>query len=187
MHRGEPVTVAAVRADAGGGSNTTILDEIRLAAARITAAALPEGAALPALDRIKALTSRNRSLLDENEVLKANLQARDQTIESLRNVIDSASSPKGVLLDRVMRLEEVMRARDEKAHAETKRLIDHAAAIVDRMPREGIKRVVETDPLLERRYQALLNDHARLIARYQRLASAYFDETGKDAEDLMER
>ena len=184
IRHGQPLTVPAIRDEAGGGSYTTILDEVHLATARLTATDLPGSADLTAFERIKRLTARIRELGDENDGLKASLVERERTIESLRNVIDAASGPKGVLLDRVMHLEETIRARDERSIEQLGRLVGHAAELVDRMPREGIKRIVEPDPLLERRYQRLVDDHAKLVSRYQRLASAYFDETGKDPDDV---
>lgn len=184
IRHGEPLTVPSIRDEAGGGSYTTILDEVHLATQRLTADELPGAGDLTAYERVKILSARIRELGDQNDSLKASLIERDRTIESLRAVIDAASGPKGVLLDRVMRLEETIRVRDARSIEELERLVGRAAEIVERMPREGIKRVVESDPLLEGRYQVLVADHAKLISRYQRLAGAYFEETGKDPDDV---
>ena len=183
IRAGEGLVVRDIRAEAGGGSNNTILDEIRTALNSISAEQLPGLQELSLVDRLKTMSQQLRSLEQQKEALETRLAEQSRTIEGLRAVIDSASGPKGILLDRLMHLEEHIRVRDEKSLEETRKLIQAAQHLVKQIPTEGVQRVVEKDLVLEGRHQVLIREHASLLARHERLRSAYFQETGNDPDD----
>ncbi len=183
IRSGQDLVVRDIRAEAGGGSNNTILDEIRTALNSMSPEQLPGFQERSLVDRLKATSQQLRFFEQQNDALEARVAEQARTIEGLRAVIDSASGPKGILLDRLMYLEEHIRARDERSLEETRRLVDAAQQLVKQIPSEGIQRVVEKDVLLEGRHQALLREHTALLGRHERLRSAYFQETGNDPDD----
>ena len=181
---GADLTVREIRKEAGGGSNTTILDEIRLAMSTLTADGLPEWQERSAAERVKHLYSKLVTAERINEILHVKISNLERTIDGLQAIIESASGPKGILLDRLMHLEERIKQRDEQSLEEIRGLVQGAKGLIQKLPTEGIQRVVEKDPLLEGRHQVLLREHAALLKRHDALRSAYFQETGNDPDDL---
>lgn len=182
---GVDLSVREIRKEAGGGSNNTILDEIRLAMSTLTADALPEARERSTVEQVKHLYSKLIATERTNEILRTKISTLERTIEGLQTVIESASGPKGILLDRLMHLEERIKERDERSLEELRGLVQGAKGLIQQIPTEGIQRVVEKDPLLEGRHQVLLREHAALIKRHDALRSAYFQETGNDPDDLL--
>lgn len=181
---GVDLSVREIRKEAGGGSNNTILDEIRLAMSTLTGDALPESQERSTVERIKHLYSKLVAAERINETLHAKIFHLERTVDGLQAIIESASGPKGILLDRLMNLEEHIKQRDERSLEELRSLVQGAKGLIQQLPTEGIRRVVEKDPLVEGRHQVLLREHAELLKRHDALRSAYFQETGKDPDDL---
>lgn len=182
---GADLSVREIRKEAGGGSNNTILDEIRLAMSTLTADTLPEAQERSTVERIKLLYSKLIATERTNEILRTKISTLEKTIDGLQAIIESASGPKGILLDRLMDLEERIKERDERSLEQLRGLVQGAKGLIEKLPTESIQRVVEKDPLLEARHQVLLREHSALLRRHDALRSAYFQETGKDPDDLL--
>lgn len=160
----ESLAIRAIIAEAGGGSTDTVREELERAAVSAGARMLHgDHVRIPA-EREAALREQLRHVTSERDMLsKANAV--------LERALRSASQPSQVIERQVSEIERRVQEAIEK--------VLHEASRLRRARERGTETVVVPDATLEARYQQLVQDHARLIEKFNRLNSRYFDATGE--------
>lgn len=160
----ESLAIRAIIAEAGGGSTDTVREELERAAVHAGARMLRGDQVRIPAEREAALREQLRHVTSERDTLrKAN--------EVLEQALRSASQPSQVIERQVSDIERRVQEAIEK--------VLHEASRLRRVRERGTETVVVPDATLEARYNQLVQDHARLIEKFNRLNGRYFEATGE--------
>lgn len=164
MATGEALSIRSIIAEAGGGSADTVREELAKVSAHEAARLLHGDALRSSAEREAAL----RDQLQRCERERATLaEANKHLVEALR----ASAKPSAVLEHQVAEIGAQVRGALGEVLREAARL--------RRMREKGSETVIVPDALLEARHQRLVQEHAALIERYQRLRTLYHEATGE--------
>ena len=184
MAAGESLGYRDIRREAGGGSLTTIEQELQKA-----------GAEMLTQDRVAQgrQGKENRVLQLEIELNTAHARCRqlEERNERLERSLATALDPQGLMFQRLMALEESVRVSLQETLRRSDRIIRQGESLARHLDgklveaKEG-RGASKPDPLLEARYRRASNDLAELTVAHERLKRLYFERTGVDPDDALQ-
>lgn len=166
----ESLAIRAIIAEAGGGSTDTVREELERAA-RLEAAPMVSGNKhLQPPEREAALRAQLNLVTSERDALRKGNMALEH---ALRRASQSQSS--------LQVIEHQVSEIERRVQGAIKQILREAARL-RRVRARSMEAVVVPDATLEARYNKLILDHARLIAKFTRLNGLYFEATGERFE-----
>lgn len=164
----EPLTIRAILSEAGGGSTTTVRDELK----KIS---IDEGKRFLDGDVIRSFAEREAALRGRLQDLDGEAETLRRSNEALKAALSKASEPSVVLERQVSDIGRDVRGAVQEVLREVTRI---------RKSRERSTETVNTvDPLAEARLQRILADHAALVEKHRKLKTLYFEATGETFDD----
>lgn len=163
----ESLSIRAVIAEAGGGSTDTVRQELERAGVDAAARMLVG-------DRIRSYAEREATLRAQLKHVTSERDTLSRTNALLEHAVRSAAEPSKVLEQQVADIDRRVRGAIEEMLREASRL--------RRVREKGSETVIVPDAVLEARYQQLVQDHARLVEKFNRLRGLHFEATGEHFE-----